>query len=100
MPRTGLEPARLSALAPETSASTIPPPGLFLGVPRVFLWERGILLVQIYEFNLGCANFFGFFMDWWLAFSWSGGGELDFLHFFVAGVNYFCRGGVLLSKVR
>ena len=27
MPRTGLEPARLSALAPETSASTIPPPG-------------------------------------------------------------------------
>ncbi len=29
MPRTGLEPARLAALAPETSASTIPPPGLF-----------------------------------------------------------------------
>ena len=28
MPRTGLEPARLSTLAPETSASTIPPPGL------------------------------------------------------------------------
>ena len=28
VPRTGLEPARLSALAPETSASTIPPPGL------------------------------------------------------------------------
>ena len=28
MPRTGLEPARLAALAPETSASTIPPPGL------------------------------------------------------------------------
>ena len=27
MPRTGLEPARLSTLAPETSASTIPPPG-------------------------------------------------------------------------
>ena len=27
MPRTGLEPARLSPLAPETSASTIPPPG-------------------------------------------------------------------------
>ncbi|MDE5807884.1 MAG: hypothetical protein K2H76_07170, partial [Muribaculaceae bacterium] len=27
---TGLEPARLSPLAPETSASTIPPPGLFL----------------------------------------------------------------------
>ena len=29
VPRTGLEPARLAALAPETSASTIPPPGLF-----------------------------------------------------------------------
>ena len=27
MPRTGLEPARLSARAPETRASTIPPPG-------------------------------------------------------------------------
>ena len=27
VPRTGLEPARLSTLAPETSASTIPPPG-------------------------------------------------------------------------
>ncbi len=29
VPRTGLEPARLAALAPETSASTIPPPGHF-----------------------------------------------------------------------
>ena len=29
MPRTGLEPARLSTLAPETSASTIPPPGQY-----------------------------------------------------------------------
>ena len=27
VPRTGLEPARLSTLAPDTSASTIPPPG-------------------------------------------------------------------------
>ena len=27
VPGTGLEPARLAALAPETSASTIPPPG-------------------------------------------------------------------------
>ena len=27
VPRTGLEPARLSARAPETRASTIPPPG-------------------------------------------------------------------------
>ena len=30
VPRTGLEPARLSTLAPETSASTIPPPGQYL----------------------------------------------------------------------
>ena len=30
VPRTGLEPARLSTLAPETSASTIPPPGQLL----------------------------------------------------------------------
>ena len=30
VPRTGLEPARLAALAPETSASTIPPPGLVI----------------------------------------------------------------------
>ena len=28
VPRTGLEPARRETLAPETSASTIPPPGL------------------------------------------------------------------------
>ncbi len=27
VPKTGLEPARLSTLAPETSASTIPPLG-------------------------------------------------------------------------
>ncbi len=32
VPRTGLEPARLAALAPETSASTIPPPGLTLEI--------------------------------------------------------------------
>ena len=34
VPRTGLEPARLSTLAPETSASTIPPPGqkMFLNI--------------------------------------------------------------------
>lgn len=35
VPRTGLEPARLSALAPETSASTIPPPGLLCDVREV-----------------------------------------------------------------
>lgn len=33
VPRTGLEPARLSTLAPETSASTIPPPGLLHSEP-------------------------------------------------------------------
>ena len=27
VPRTGIEPARLAARAPETRASTIPPPG-------------------------------------------------------------------------
>ena len=44
VPRTGLEPARLSPLAPETSASTIPPPGLvckrkvkeILGIVQIF----------------------------------------------------------------
>ena len=36
MPRTGVEPARLAALAPETSASTIPPPGLLLCKGRDF----------------------------------------------------------------
>ena len=34
VPRTGLEPARLAALAPETSASTIPPPGLAFLQPQ------------------------------------------------------------------
>ena len=36
VPRTGLEPARLSTLAPDTSASTIPPPGqkMFLHILR------------------------------------------------------------------
>ena len=41
VPRTGLEPARLSALAPETSASTIPPPGqvpLFVSAKLEFLF--------------------------------------------------------------
>ena len=33
VPRTGLEPARLAALAPETSASTIPPPGQGVAPP-------------------------------------------------------------------
>ena len=36
VPRTGVEPARLAALAPETSASTIPPPGLLLCKGRDF----------------------------------------------------------------
>ena len=44
VPRTGLEPARLSPLAPETSASTIPPPGLLLGKVTEFFW-----FLQIFE---------------------------------------------------
>ena len=47
VPRTGLEPARLAALAPETSASTIPPPGLcdckfkaFFLIIQIFLLSR------------------------------------------------------------
>ena len=35
VPRTGLEPARLSARAPETRASTIPPPGPWFGGTKV-----------------------------------------------------------------
>lgn len=38
VPRTGLEPARLAALAPETSASTIPPPGLLRCKVTMFIW--------------------------------------------------------------
>ncbi len=37
VPRTGLEPARLAALAPETSASTIPPPGLLWCKDNAFI---------------------------------------------------------------
>ena len=47
VPRTGLEPARLAALAPETSASTIPPPGL--------LWVQ-----RYYGFAI-CASVWGLF---------------------------------------
>ena len=38
VPRTGLEPARLAALAPETSASTIPPPGLVVVLQGLEPW--------------------------------------------------------------
>ena len=42
VPRTGLEPARLAALAPETSASTIPPPGPILTLARCsYVLHRG-----------------------------------------------------------
>ena len=45
VPRTGLEPARLSPLAPETSASTIPPPGLVCGCKvRHLFWSVQIFL--------------------------------------------------------
>lgn len=39
VPKTGLEPARLSARAPETRASTIPPPGL--GSRKISSVEKG-----------------------------------------------------------
>lgn len=54
VPRTGLEPARLAALAPETSASTIPPPGLceckdsisfrFLQINLAFCLKKSLLM--------------------------------------------------------
>ena len=44
VPRTGLEPARLSARAPETRASTIPPPG------------HRVLVMQNYDFFLLYQN--------------------------------------------
>ena len=53
MPRTGLEPARLSARAPETRASTIPPPG------------HRVLVTQRYGVFLYCASqsaIFSFFI--------------------------------------
>lgn len=64
VPRTGLEPARLSALAPETSASTIPPPGL-VSLPSAAdslvggrFWRlRG----QSYEFFFVYKCFWSFF---------------------------------------
>ena len=43
VPRTGLEPARLAALAPETSASTIPPPGLR------FWWCKVTIVFEYYQ---------------------------------------------------
>ena len=48
VPRTGLEPARLSTLAPETSASTIPPPGLSVWLCKVRCF---FLFVQIFGGN-------------------------------------------------
>ena len=47
VPKTGLEPARLSALAPETSASTIPPPG-----------HRLVLRLQSYAYFFEWASIF------------------------------------------
>ena len=51
VPRTGLEPARLAALAPETSASTIPPPGLSVLSISLLLRCKGtvfFLICQIF----------------------------------------------------
>ncbi len=44
VPRTGLEPARLAALAPETSASTIPPPGHVSLFIKAFALDEQCLL--------------------------------------------------------
>ena len=51
VPRTGLEPARLSTLAPETSASTIPPPGQAFVVR--FLFFRAENEARTRDPNLG-----------------------------------------------
>ena len=53
VPRTGLEPARLAALAPETSASTIPPPGLLCFCAAKLRINFGI-----------CAMFWRFFSNY------------------------------------
>lgn len=57
VPRTGLEPARLAALAPETSASTIPPPGhLAVGYYR----NSGAKLYIFFDLARGAGDFFDF----------------------------------------
>ncbi|MDE6450043.1 MAG: hypothetical protein K2L41_08180, partial [Muribaculaceae bacterium] len=52
-------PARLAALAPETSASTIPPPGL--------------LMVQRYDGFLFCASFFVVFFRFGFNYGFNAG---------------------------
>ena len=53
VPRTGLEPARLSTLAPETSASTIPPPGLvsYLDIGQVTLRKKANRKARLVEYS-------------------------------------------------
>ena len=60
VPRTGLEPARLAALAPETSASTIPPPGPVLSLVSAKL---GIIfeMCKFFEENLSFFVFVVFY---------------------------------------
>ncbi len=47
--RTGLEPARLAALAPETSASTIPPPGLCVCKDSISFRFSQIILPSLWK---------------------------------------------------
>ena len=62
VPRTGLEPARLSALAPETSASTIPPPGHYVASGRS--GQLGFAVAKLGVFFVVC-KFFRIFFDVW-----------------------------------
>ncbi len=60
VPRTGLEPARLSALAPETSASTIPPPGHCVASGRS--GQLGFAVAKLGIFFVVCKFFRIFLM--------------------------------------
>ena len=53
VPRTGLEPARLAALAPETSASTIPPPGLLCLQSYIVFFYYASLFAVFLRFDFG-----------------------------------------------
>ena len=61
VPRTGLEPARLTALAPETSASTIPPPGQ--GEMFRFLFAKIVVFVGVGKFFCAFFDYPSYFND-------------------------------------
>ena len=61
VPRTGLEPARLAALAPETSASTIPPPGQ--GEMFRFLFAKIVVFVGVGKFFCAFFDYPSYFND-------------------------------------